>query len=95
MGDLLEEFYLCVASEIDGMTGRRADLSTEDLERLSSLQDVLAAPEDESEGDGWHKEFRTGDPLGDYWEYRIARDLPVDLDMRVTDVPPRSEWNRP
>jgi hypothetical protein len=92
---LLEEYYLCVASEINGLQARRADLSTDELERLSELQDILEPEDDDAlEADEWHKEFRTGDPLGDYWEYRIARDLPIDLEMSETDVPPRSEWDR-
>jgi hypothetical protein len=93
-GDLLEEYYLCVASEINGLLARRADLSTEELERLSLLQDSLEPETDGLPADEWHQEFRTGDPLGDYWEYRLARDLPVDLEMSETDVPPRSEWDR-
>lgn len=86
-GDLLEEFYLGVAAEIEQLDARRADLKQDETERLERLERILR-PGDVDEIEGG-----TGDPLADYWEYRIAHDLPVDLDLNVP--PPRELWDHP
>lgn len=100
-GDVIEEFYLTVAAEMDQLVSRRDDLEAAELERLSDLEDILSpsvsdrtslrglSTEDSNEVYGMaHK---TGDSLADYWEYRISKDLPVDLDLKHT--PPRDEWD--
>ena len=100
-GDLLEEFYLTIAAEIDTLSGKRADLEADELERLLRLEEVLepevedrtalrglSAEESEEVYSTAHK---TGDPMADYWEYRISRGLSVDLE--IEEVPPRAEWS--
>jgi hypothetical protein len=96
---LLEEFYTGVAIEIEQLKGR--ELSGAELERFSELEEILqpkteeryslrGLSQEESRG-VWHTAQKTGDPLVDYWEYRISKDLPVDLDIKT--VPPRYEWD--
>jgi hypothetical protein len=85
-GDLLEEFYLVVAAEIDDLGSHRADLSAEDTARLARLETLLNPKDGEVESG-------TGDPLADYWEYRLAKDLPVNLDLN--EAPPRELWDHP
>jgi len=78
---------MVVAVEIDQLDARRADLEPSELERLAMLEQLLEPATDEDEA------RKTGDPLADYWEHRISRDLPVDLDAKT--APPREEWDRP
>lgn len=85
-GDLLEEFYLSVASEIDQLTDRMSDLSSDEITRLHTLERVLDA--DDSVDDE-----STGDPLADYWEYRAEHGLSMDLDLK--EAPPRELWDSP
>jgi len=80
--DLLLEHFLEVASSIADLRARQADLSGEEMDQLARLEKSLdLAPE---EG---------GDELVAYWNYRIARDLSIDLDLE--HAPPRREWDKP
>jgi len=99
-GSLLEEFYMGVAIEADKLSGRRLELSGDELERLQTLEEILK-PEDkkslrslssEDSMSVWESPNRTGDPLADYWEYRVTRGLPVDLEL--SEVPPRQQWDK-
>ena len=101
LGDLLEEFYLGVVSEVEALRSRIGDLDGEALDRLAELEDLLRpevgeraslrglSPEEAEET--WRMRRSTGDPLVDYWEYRLSKDLPVNLDLH--EAPPRSEWD--
>jgi hypothetical protein len=103
-GDLFEEFYLEIAGEIEQLAGRRMDLSGEELERLMNLEESLEpAASDRTALKGLSEEdslevygtaHKSGDPLADYWEYRLSKGLDVDLDMRPQDIPPRDEWDK-
>jgi len=99
-GDLLEEFYGAVAIELAQLQGV-AGLNTAQFERLEILEQILE-PEDRHALAGmsgsaaeeeWNTIHRTGDPLGDYWEYRIVKDLLTDDDWLLTEAPPRDEWD--
>jgi len=100
LGDLLDEFYSSVAMEIDSLSSQRADLTPDQLERLADLEEMMIVDErgslrglsDEESLAVWSTIHKTGDPLADYWEYRSAKGLSVDLDLE--DVPPRSEWDK-
>lgn len=101
-GDILAEFYMTVASEVDRLAPRRADLESAELERLLNLEDVLKpvveervslrglSPEGSAAVVG--AAHTTGDPLADYWEYRLARGH--DVDFGLIEAPPRAEWDR-
>ena len=80
LGDLLEEFYLMLAAEANTLKNQHESLSPEDVDRLRRIESLL---EDVPEH---------GDRLEDYWKYRFENDLEVDLDL--TEVPPRSEWDK-
>jgi hypothetical protein len=85
-GDLLEEFYLVVAAEVDKLRGRQASLDAAELTRLDRLEAVLN-PVEGADADS------TGDPLADYWEYRATHGLSIDLDLN--EAPPRELWDHP
>jgi hypothetical protein len=100
-GDLLDEFYTGVAAEADALTTRRSHLTGDELDRLNTLEEILESPEDkrvslrgltrEQSEAVWATIHKTGDDLADYWEYRIARGLPADLDIK--EVPPPDQWD--
>lgn len=82
-GDLLEEFYLSVAADIDDLTARQTSLDASELNRLDRLESLLRPTED--------GEADSGDLLADYWDYCIEQGLPVDLDLK--EAPPRDSWD--
>lgn len=100
VGGLLQEFYYVIAEELSILSG--LDNPTDDqLRRIADLEDILKPPmgdrislvglsglEVEEVMTTAHK---TGDPLVDYWEYRLSKDLPVDLDLK--QPPPRDQWD--
>jgi hypothetical protein len=101
IGDLLEEYYLGVAIEVERLQQQSGDLSPDQLERLSDLEDLLRPKtlertslrglSDAEKEEVLGTAHKTGDDLADYWEYRAAKGLPVDLGRM--EVPPRSEWD--
>jgi hypothetical protein len=104
---VLEEYYLTVVTEVERLRDRvsKGEPETDDLDRLGRLEDELRPQAGDrvslrglSEHESlevWETPHYTGDPLTDYWEYRISRDLldPEELDLKS---PPRREmWNEP
>lgn len=100
LGSLLEEFYMSIAAGIEQLSGRE-DLSTDEIDHLHRLEDILdrklgdrkalsGLSAEESE-EFWKTPRSTGDPLADYWEYRLANGLPPNYDL--DEPPPRSEWD--
>jgi len=100
-GSVLEEFYMSIAVEVDQLRNVGSNLSTTSLERLKVLENILYPDINDrrsllglskEESDRVYSHARsTGDPLADYWEYREANNLSVDLDL--SEAPPRSEWD--
>ena len=100
-GDLLDEWYTAIALRVDQLRSRRAELGADGLDRLASLEEILQPRADErvslrnlspEEAESvYMTAHKTGDPLGDYWEYRISKGLEVDLDLK--SPPPRSQWD--
>lgn len=92
VGDLLEEYFVDLAIDAQGLRSRLQDLSSAEQERLLELDDLLSdAPQRlqdlsaEESDDLWETAHSTGDPLADYWERQIARGEVPDLDL--TEVP--------
>lgn len=100
-GDLLEEFYFAIACEWDSLRDSVAHLSASQLDRLRSLEDILDPMERKAlygasasqAATEWERIRHTGDPLGDYWEYRIVKGLITQADWNLKAAPPESEWD--
>lgn len=100
-GDLLEEFYFHAATEWDALRSTVAELSVAQLDRLRSLEDILEPSERKvlygasqaQAAQAWNQVRRTGDPLGDYWEYRAVHGLITAADFERKQAPPESEWD--
>jgi hypothetical protein len=94
LGDLLEEYFFDIATEVRSLRSKQGELEFADLQRMGELEDLLAdSPESlagmsaEESDEVWETPHKTGDPLGDYWEWCISRGKDVDLDMKVEDIP--------
>lgn len=94
---------MVAAAEWDQLKSNLSDLEGPQLERLRILEDLLddtdrhvlhgmSAAEAE---DVWQTVHKTGDPLGDYWEYRIVHGLITEQDWNLNEPPPRDEWDDP
>lgn len=100
LGDLLEEFYYSIANDVSTLKGIN-NPSDEQLRRLTDLEEILSLDPDERRSmiglSGAQKDeilstaHKTGDPLVDYWEYRLSKDLDIDMDLK--EVPPRDQWD--
>jgi hypothetical protein len=105
IGGLLEEYYTTIIAEVEKLRGQTGELDTDDLDRLSRLEEQLRPKVGDRKSlrglsehqslEVWNTPFYTGDPLTDYWEYRITRDLldPEELDLLTP--PPREMWSEP
>jgi hypothetical protein len=60
---------------------------------LHGSKETLHGLSPEEADEAFSRSRKTGDPLVDYWEYRAAHGLSVDLDLEK--APPRSEWDAP
>ncbi len=92
---------MSVAAEVSRLKDGMAKLSSEELERLGDLEEVLQGSErnalaglTDAESDVvWETMQHTRDPMAIYWEYRVSKGLDPNLD--ITEVPPRDQWNDP
>jgi len=99
-GDLLEEFYLGVTNEWNTLRSATDPLSRDQEDRLHDLDRVLgvaaSSEELQSRNDkAWTTVRATGDPLGDYWEYRAAHGLITTADFDLKTPPPAKDWAKP
>jgi hypothetical protein len=105
IGDLLEEYYIMIVVEAERLREKAEELDADELDRLSRLEEQLRPSvgdraslrglSEEESLELWTTPHYTGDPLTDYWEYRISQDLlsPEELDL---GEPPRKDlWNEP
>lgn len=98
---MIEEFYLESLAELEALKSQPLTDQTEDIrDRIADLEALMAGREDrvswaelseEEAEDQWSVAQATRDPLGQYWEYRIAKGLPLDLE--ITEAPPREDWD--
>jgi len=105
LGGLLEEYYFAIALEVENLRGQSGELDADDLDRLGRLEEELRPKVGERSSlrglsehqslEVWNTPHYTGDPLTDYWEYRISHDLldPEELDLKAP--PDRGMWNEP
>lgn len=90
-GDIMAEFYMVVAAELDQLRSKVSELSASEIERLAELEDVLRPTAEgrmalrglsKAEADQViATAHRTGDPLVDYWERQVALGRSIDLDQ--------------
>lgn len=102
LGGLLREYYLSVVARAELLRERVADLESEELDELSKLENILRGDRrslrnlTEAESlEVWAQPNYTGDPLTDYWEYRVTKDLLDPEEMNLQGPPERPLWGEP
>jgi hypothetical protein len=94
---------LTLAIEVEALRQIGADITPQQLEKLAELEEALQPDErfalrglSETQSlDVWYRPHYTGDPLADFWEYRITHDLLHPAELELKRAPVRELWDLP